>query len=97
MHATRTVVGRRDRCFLVLALTLAIAASAAAQGNPTGTISGRAVDPEGLPVPGVVVTAASPGLQGVRSATTSSNGDYIIPFLPAGDYEVTFELSGFQT
>src|SRR5207245_1706211 len=24
-------------------------------------------------------------------------GDYIVPFLPAGDYEVSFELQGFQT
>jgi hypothetical protein len=55
------------------------------------------VDPEGLRLPGVVVTARSRELQGIRSATTSGNGDYIIPFLPSGDYTVTFELNGFQT
>jgi hypothetical protein len=69
----------------------------AAQGNPTGTISGRVTDPQGLPVPGVLVTVASPALQGVRTATTSSNGDYILPFLPPGEYEVKFELQGFNT
>src|SRR4029453_16977535 len=36
-------------------------------------------------------------LQGTRSVTTSINGDYILPFLPAGDYTVTYELAGFKT
>ncbi len=68
-----------------------------AQGNPTGTISGHVTDPEGLALPGVAVTAASPVLQGMRKAVTSANGDYIVPFLPAGEYTVTFELQGFAT
>ena len=54
-------------------------------------------DPDNLVLPGVTVTAASPVLQGVRTAVSSANGDYIIPFLPAGDYTVTFELQGFAT
>src|SRR5436190_2417467 len=80
--------------FMILA---AMATVAAGQGNPTGTISGHVSDPDGLPVPGATVTVASPVLQGVRTATTSPNGDYIIPFLPAGDYEVTVELQGFKS
>jgi hypothetical protein len=82
---------------LSLVFMLALVAGAVAQGNPTGTISGHVVDPQGLAVPGATVTVASPALQGARTATTSTNGDYIIPFLPAGEYEVTFELSGFRT
>jgi hypothetical protein len=82
---------------LLLFITLFATAVAAGQGNPTGTISGHVADPSGLAVPGVTVTAASPVLQGVRTATTSENGDYIIPFLPAGDYDITFELAGFQS
>ena len=85
------------RFVLALALVLATVAAAAAQGNPTGTISGHVADPDGLAVPGATVTAASPALQGVRTAVTSTNGDYIIPFLPAGDYDVTFELQGFRS
>src|SRR2546422_11003723 len=84
------------RLLLAFALILATAAGAAAQVNPTGTISGHVADPDGLAVPGATVTAASPALQGVRTAVTSANGDYIIPFLPAGDYDVTFELQGFR-
>jgi hypothetical protein len=65
--------------------------------NPTGTISGKVQDPEGLAMPGVTVTATSPNLQGVRTVVTSENGDYIFPLLPAGAYTITFELSGFRT
>src|SRR5262245_59433127 len=79
------------------ALLLASVGSATAQGNPTGTISGHIVDDQGLAMPGVTVSASSPSLQGVRTATTSANGDYIVPFLPAGEYQVTFELQGFRT
>src|SRR5947207_12470575 len=82
---------------LSLAFVAGAAAAPSAQGNPTGTISGHVSDPDGLAVPGATVTVASPVLQGLRTATTSSNGDYIIPFLPAGDYEITFEPQGFKT
>jgi len=85
------------RILAACVLTLAGVTAAAAQGNPTGSISGHVVDPDGLPVPGATVSAASPVLQGVRTATTSANGDYIVPFLPAGEYEVTFELQGFRS
>ena len=71
---------------------LAIATASFAQGNPTGTISGHITDASELPMPGVTVTASAAVMQGVRTAVTSPNGDYIIPFLPAGDYKVTFEL-----
>jgi outer membrane receptor for ferrienterochelin and colicin len=70
-------------------------APAFAQTTPTGTITGHAEDAQGGRLPGVTVTASSPSLQGTRSGVTSTNGDYIIPFLPAGDYTVKFELSGF--
>ncbi|PYR56081.1 MAG: hypothetical protein DMF91_22795, partial [Acidobacteria bacterium] len=64
--------------------------------SPTGTISGHIVDATGLALPGVTVTLASPQLQGVRTATSSGNGDYVFPMLPPGTYSVTFELSGFE-
>ncbi|HEV8578489.1 MAG TPA: TonB-dependent receptor [Thermoanaerobaculia bacterium] len=67
-----------------------------AQGNPTGKLSGRVMS-DNQPVPGVLVTATSPNLQGSKTTTTSSNGDYLFPSLPAGEYKVTFELEGMQT
>lgn len=86
---------RPVRLLLVIGILLSIAASAAAQGNPTGSIRGQVMDPANLAVPGVTVTVASPALQGMRTTVTSENGDFIVPFLPAGEYTVTFELQGF--
>ena len=87
----------RNRLWLALSMVVAVAALAAAQGNPTGTIRGTVHDPDGLALPGVTVTVASPALQGTRNVVTSANGDFLIPFLPPGAYTVTFELQGFAT
>ena len=86
----------RGRVLLALVALLLTVATAGAQST-TGTISGRVVDPQRLPVPGVTVTAASPNLQGVRETVTSENGDYILTLLPSGTYTLAFELTGFGT
>ena len=72
---------KTSRCLWAAAVLFAAQATVFAQGNPTGAVSGQVVDPEGLALPGVTITAQSPALQGVRTTTTSGNGDYIIPFL----------------
>jgi carboxypeptidase family protein len=79
----------------VVALMLIMTASLANAQSTTGTISGRVIDAQQLPVPGVTVNAESPNLQGIRTAVTSENGDYIITLLPSGLYKISFELSGF--
>src|SRR5262245_37427742 len=78
-------------------LIIGLAGTVHAQGNPTGAIRGQVVDPGNLALPGVTVTVSSPALQGSRTTVTSSNGDFIIPFLPAGEYTVVFELASFRT
>ena len=77
-------------------LLLVMCLRAFAQGNPTGTISGRISDAQGGALPGVAITASSDALQGVRTVVSSENGDYILTFLPPGDYRVRAELSGFR-
>ena len=79
------------------AVCLAVMTGAAAAQVPTGTISGRVLDQSGDAVPGVTVTATSPNLQGARTVVSSAVGDYVLPLLPPGAYEVKFELSGFET
>jgi len=82
----------------VLAATALLALAGYAAGQTTnGTISGHVSDKTGGALPGVTISASSPNLQGVRTAVTSGNGDYVIPGLPSGEYIVSFELSGFET
>jgi outer membrane receptor protein involved in Fe transport len=73
---------------------LAALAAAAAQ-TTTATVSGRVSDAQGLPVPGAMVIAESPGLQGSRSTTTSETGDFVLTLLPPGAYAISIELAGF--
>ena len=80
----------------LLVVAILVAGVAFAQGNPTSTLTGRVIN-EGQALPGVNVTVKSPSLMGTRSAITSINGDFILPQLPAGDYNLTFTMSGFQT
>jgi outer membrane receptor protein involved in Fe transport len=76
---------------------LALAAIPVGAQSTNGTISGRVVDAQGLPVPGVTVIATSQNLQGSRETVSTENGDYILSLLPSGLYTVVFELSGFGT
>ena len=85
----------RARAFLAV-LGLILYADFAVAQVPTGSISGRVTDASGGVLPGVTVTATSSNLQGPRVIVTSAFGDYVLPLLPSGPYELTFELSGFQ-
>jgi hypothetical protein len=82
---------------LVLALVMAWAGMAHAQGIQTGQLQGTVTDSGGLVLPGVTVSVTSPALQGTRDAVTDANGNYVVRGLPAGDYVVRFELSSFKT
>jgi outer membrane receptor protein involved in Fe transport len=78
-------------------IALVSAGTAFAQGVQTGTIRGTVQDQQGLAMPGVSVTATSPALLGPRTAVSDGEGNYNLSALPAGQYEVTFELSGFTS
>ena len=83
--------------FALIALIVGFAALPLfAQTYPTGSLSGHVTDGV-TALPGVTVTVSSPNLQGTRTAVTTNNGDYILSFMPPGEYRVRFELQGFQT
>lgn len=86
----------RSLRFLLLVLPLFLTATLLAQALPTGLVTGKVIN-EGQGLPGVVVTAKSPALQGTRTGVTSVNGDYALPNLVPGDYTLTFTMTSFQT
>ncbi|HEY1528939.1 MAG TPA: TonB-dependent receptor [Candidatus Angelobacter sp.] len=73
-----------------LPLTLANAQSAS-----SAQISGTVVDPQGAVVPGAKVTATNQATGTGRSVTTTSTGNYVIPNLQPGTYNVAVEAKGF--
>ena len=90
-----TSCARRSSLFCVV---LAAPSVAYAQASAQASITGVVRDSSGAVLPGVTVEASSPALiEKVRSAVTDGTGQYRIVDLPAGDYTVTFTLTGFTT
>ncbi len=78
---------------IVLAFLGCVIAGAAAAQDTGGTLAGRTVDAQGLPLPGVAVTVT--GAQGAKMAVSDSDGRFTVPFLTPGSYSVHVELQGF--
>ncbi|MGB7453526.1 MAG: carboxypeptidase-like regulatory domain-containing protein, partial [Lysobacterales bacterium] len=78
---------------LVLTSIMAAFFSAPLLAQQSGDIGGRVTDAsDGSPIADVGIEATSPNLPGVRTSTTSANGDYLLPLLPPGVYTVTYTL-----
>src|SRR6516164_8525540 len=79
--------------FIIVFLMFQISAWAAV----TGRIAGTVTDPSGAGVPEVAVTLTNTA-QGIQTKTkTDSKGDYSVPSLPVGTYDILFEADGFRS
>ena len=76
---------------------LAITTSTAAAQTATGQITGTVRDASGGVMSGVKVVVSNQQTGLTRETKTGSNGDYVVPLLPAGPYVVTAEQTGFKT
>ncbi len=84
------------RSFCIVAISLGLLSDLAAAQLTTGTITGFVKDPSGLAMPGVTVAAVQVET-GVRAETsTSSAGNYVIPNLPVGTYNLSVNATGFK-
>src|SRR5687768_14233 len=61
-----------------------------------GVITGTIADPAGALIPGAKVTAENPGTGVQFNTVSTSTGNYTIPSVPAGVYNITIEHSGFR-
>jgi Carboxypeptidase regulatory-like domain/TonB dependent receptor/TonB-dependent Receptor Plug Domain len=85
---------RRSFGFLV-AILLAVSASAFAQTS-LATLRGRVVDQQGGALPGASVTVRQIETNTTRAGVTTETGQFFLPSLPAGTYEILVELQGFS-
>lgn len=82
-------------CTLALVSGLAVL-SAMGQSAATATIIGTVVDPQGAVVPGAKITATNVATGVPRSVNSTSTGNYVLPNLPPGTYNVKVEAKGFS-
>lgn len=80
---------------LALGLLLGSGTPARAQID-TGSIVGSVRDSSGGVLPGVTVTATQQGTNATAVAVTSDRGEYVMPNLKIGTYDVTAEIEGFK-
>jgi len=73
-----------------------LAAGASAQ-TALATLRGVVLDEQGGALPGATVTARQVETNTAVTATASAEGQYFLPNLRPGRYEITAELSGFAT
>ena len=60
-----------------------------------GTITGTVSDPAGAVIPGAKVVAKSPENGSVLETVTTATGNYTLPSLPVGAYDLSVEAAGF--
>ena len=77
-------------------LLLTFVGSALGQST-TSAVVGTVTDQTGAVVPGVTIRVTQTQTNQSRTTSTNDSGEYIVPLLPAGLYEVRGERDGFKT
>src|SRR4051812_42057090 len=62
----------------------------------TGSIRGTVSDPSGAVVPDAVIVLTNIRTGVVQSVKSDSSGNYLIDFVPTGDYKINVEMVGFK-
>ena len=94
-----TVFNERARNYVMMVLLIVStgACSLPCLAGITGSISGKVVDQNGDPMPGVTITVLRDKTsQGVFTIESSKKGSFRIPQLNPGNYFVRFEKEGME-
>jgi len=77
-------------------LSLALAPVAIAQTNISGDISGTITDDTGAAIPGATITVMSKLNGASKIVQSGSRGEYRVPLLSPGDYQLNVTATGFE-
>src|SRR5882724_1988683 len=81
---------------MAILVFLSLAAVSAFGQTVSGSISGRVVDQQGASVPNVSLMAVDPTKNVTVRTTTNEQGDFLLPGLQPGTYNLTVEAPGFK-
>ncbi len=88
----------RRMCQAVWLVAFAVlTATRLASAQATSTFNGRVLDQGDAVLPGVTVTATNTSTGVMRTTVTNDEGQYSLPGLEPGVYDVRTELAGFST
>ena len=86
-----------SRYVFVLASLIVVSAHFGAAQTTMGTITGLVTDSSQAVIPGATVVAKNVATGAEARTVTSSTGNYVIPNLPVGSYELSVSQAGFKT
>src|SRR5258708_15492903 len=84
------------RSFLASIFALILSLGSLQAQSTLGTITGLVTDSSGSVIPNAVVVATNTATGAKAQTITSSTGNYVVPNLPVGPYEVGVAISGFK-
>jgi carboxypeptidase family protein len=84
------------RFFRFSGLGLVLLLASGLYGQSLSSIQGQVSDPSGAAVPGASVTVTSAATGVTRNTSTDATGNYQVPALPIGNYDVTIQASGLE-
>ena len=90
MTQARRIVGT---LVMVLWVTLL---SGSLWGQTTGSFVGTVTDPSGAVLAHAKITVSSPQTGLLRNAESNDQGEYVVPLLPPGTYQIEVQAPGFQ-
>ena len=86
------------RSLALLLLTLFILPfSSYAQSGATGAITGVVVDSKGIPISNAQIDITFVGTTATREVFSDAGGNFTVPSLPVGAYDVVVKAAGFST
>ena len=90
------IYGAARRTLALIAVLFLFSGAVSAQ-EFRATVSGAVTDPTGAQVPGANITVRETRTGTVNRTVSDSAGQYTIPFLQPGEYQITVDAPGFKT
>lgn len=81
---------------LLLLLLVSSLVGGSVWAQTTGSFVGAVTDPSGALVSHAKIAVSSPQTGLLRSAESNDHGEYVVPLLPPGVYQIEVEAPGFQ-
>ncbi|HEV7220810.1 MAG TPA: TonB-dependent receptor [Terriglobales bacterium] len=95
-HNTQEITARRSAMYLLIGLVLLLLACSSLAFGQEATIVGTVTDPSGAVIVGAKITATNTATGVVRTTATNESGQYAMPEVNIGHYDVKAESSGLK-